>query len=63
MEVFILKDDYTEDAGSTIYGVFSSQEKAEEALAILEDPERNPYGRNLNTDKTLEIESYTIDRL
>ena len=40
--VYILKDDYAPDAGSRIYGVYSTREKAEEAQEKYES-EDNEY--------------------
>ena len=58
--VYVIKDDFTSDAGSTIYGIYSTREKAEAAFAILEDPDKNAYGCNLNENDTLEIDSHTL---
>ena len=54
MEVWMLVDDYTPDAGSTIYGVYISEEVAELALEELES-EDNEYGCNMNEEDTIEI--------
>ena len=58
MQVYILFDQYTEDAPTT-YGVYTSYEVAHQALARLSSTE-NPYGRSLNKDDTIEIISYTV---
>ena len=60
MVVYLLIDDYTPDGNSTVYGVYSTSEKAEEALARLEDAENNEYGSNLNENDTIQIESYNV---
>lgn len=54
MGVWMLIDDYTPDAGSTIYGVYSSMELAELALEELES-ENNEYGKNMNEDDSIDI--------
>jgi len=53
-EVYVVLDNYTEDQ-PTIYGTFSTREKAEEAFKELESID-NDYGENMNADGTLEIE-------
>jgi hypothetical protein len=46
-------DTYTPD-GTTIYGVFLSRKGAEDYRKYLES-EDNEYGRNMNEDGTIEI--------
>ena len=53
MYVYILMDEYTPD-GPTIYGVYSSEEKAKNALNELSS-NNNEYGRNMNKDSTIDI--------
>ncbi len=58
-EVYYLIDDYTPDAGSTIYGMYSTMEKAQKALEELENP-NNEYGENMNEDDTIDIRSEKV---
>ena len=53
MYIYILIDEYTPD-GPTIYGVYSSSEKAEKVLNELSS-DNNEYGRNMNKDNTIDI--------
>ena len=53
MYVYILMDKYTPN-GPTIYGVYSSNKKAEKALNELSS-NNNEYGRNINKDNTIDI--------
>ncbi len=55
MRIYILKDDYNPD-GSRIYGVYSSMEKAQEAMEIYES-EDNEYGVSCDS---LDIESFVV---
>ncbi len=48
MQVFILKNDYAPDAGSKIYGVYSTIEKAYEAMERYES-EDNEYGKGCDS--------------
>ena len=48
-------DDYTPDAGSTIYGVFANRALAETKLDEL-SREDNEYGCNINEGNTLDIQ-------
>ena len=59
-DVYLLVDDYTPDAGSTIWGVYSTREKAENALKHLEDGENNEWGFNQNKDNTIDIRCETL---
>ena len=58
MQIHILYDKYTEDE-PTIHGVYSTYEVAKQALARLSSTD-NPYGKSLNEDDTIEIESYDV---
>lgn len=58
--IYLLVDDYTPDAGSTIYGAYTTLELAKKALEHLEDAENNEYGENLNEDDTIEVRSLTL---
>ena len=55
-EVWLLIDDYTPDAGSTIYGVYETHELAQDYLdnGIKED-----YGENMDTDN-IDIRPETV---
>jgi len=59
-KVYIVMDDYTPDAGSTIYGVYSTNGLAEKAVEELES-EDNEYGRNMNEEGTIDIRSEYLD--
>ena len=59
-EIYLLVDDYTPDAGSTIYGAFSTRELAEERLAKLSSYD-NEYGHDVNEDGTIEIKCISVD--
>ena len=59
-KVYILIDDYTPDAGSTIYGVYVTKKAAETRLKELEN-EDNEYGQNMNEDNTIDIQEYEIE--
>jgi len=52
-EIFILKD------GCTIYGTYSTKEKAEEALEMLSDVDN--YGEDLNSNNTACIKIMWLD--
>ncbi len=56
-EVYILKDDYAPDAGSRIYGVFSSKEKADEMKEYYSN-ENDTFGEGCDS---LSIVSYFVD--
>lgn len=53
-KVYILIDDYTPEAGSTIYGVFATNKLAEARLKELSSDD-NEYGESLNAEDTIEI--------
>jgi hypothetical protein len=54
--VYILKDDYAPDAGSRIYGVYSTYEKAEEAMEYYGN-ENEDYGEGC---ESLDICSFSL---
>jgi len=54
MKVYILIDDYTPDAGSTIYGVFATYDLASAKLKELSG-DYNEYGCSMNEDDTIDI--------
>ena len=56
-EIYILKDDYAPDAGSRIYGVYSTLEKAKEAMEHYESDD-NEYGQGCDS---LDIESHRVE--
>ena len=60
-ELYIVLDNYTPDAGSTIYGVFPTNELAKQCIAHLEDADNNPYGQNMNEEDTIEIYSTSLE--
>lgn len=55
--VYILKDDYAPDAGSRIYGVYSTREKALADQARYESDD-NEYGEACDS---LSISSYVLE--
>lgn len=55
--VYILKDDYAPDAGSRIYGVYSTYEKAEEAMDYFSE-ENDTYGEGCDS---LDIDSHEVE--
>jgi hypothetical protein len=57
MRVYILKDDYAPDAGSRIYGVYSTRAKAEKAMEEYESDD-NEYGNGCDS---LDISSYDVE--
>ncbi len=61
-EVYIVIDDYTPDAGSTIYGIYFTVELAEKRLKELEDPE-NEYGCNMNKNDSIRIDTDYVEGL
>ncbi len=58
MKVYLVIDDYTPDAGSSIYGAFSTYEKAEQYLTVglLEE-----YGDDVNERDCACIETMTVE--
>ena len=54
-DIYLVIDDYTSDAGSTIYGAFTTHELAQKRVDELSDPESNEYGCNMNEDDTIDI--------
>ena len=55
--VYILKDDYAPDAGSRIYGVYSTRAKAQEAMDYFSE-ENDDYGPGCDS---LDIDSYDVE--
>jgi len=55
-EVWLVVDDYTPDAGSTIYGVFATQELAEARLEVL-CSEDNEYEEDVGSDCDIRTEA------
>lgn len=60
--IYIIIDDYTPDAGSSIYGVFSTEKKAQLKFNSLSSDD-NEYGENLNKNDTLEIKPLEVDKI
>lgn len=60
MEVYLLVDDYTPDAGSTIYSAHKTRVGAEAALKELSNPD-NEYGYDLNQEDTVTINILTLE--
>lgn len=54
-DIYLVIDDYTPDEGSTIYGIYTTRELAQERINQLSDPDKNEYGKDMNEDDTLEI--------
>jgi hypothetical protein len=54
--VYILKDDYSPDTGSRIYGVYSTSDKASKALSVYES-EENEYEQSCDS---LDYVRYTV---
>lgn len=57
MRVYILKDDYAPDAGSRIYGVYSTREKAQEDMDFYSE-ENEVYGEGCNS---LDIREFEVN--
>lgn len=55
--IYILKDDYAPDAGSRVYGVYSTSEKASEFLERYEGDD-NEFGRGCDS---LDVSSYIVE--
>jgi len=62
INLYVVIDNYTPDAGSTIYGVFDSSKKANDQINILSSDD-NEYGCNQNKDDTIEIDFHDVDKI
>lgn len=56
--IYLLKNDYLPDAGSMIYGAYTTFETAQKALEFLADAENNPWGSD--ESENAEIDSITL---